>query len=84
MTPISPPRLNRKGLFNPLKGLGDLLHFRQPLHICLQHFATGGRTRRGKGVGRLHQHGFDRGHLNVVVMRLDGVDHGLGFVIFFQ
>ncbi len=63
------------------KALGDFLKLFKTLDVVLDILATRTGARGGDSVRRLHDAGDDRVGLNIAVVRLDGVDNGLRFLV---
>src|SRR5262245_5635763 len=59
--------LQRERLRDTLERVGDALELLEPLHVRLQDVAPGAGARGRDGVGRLHDHRFERGPVDVHV-----------------
>src|SRR5829696_3730093 len=76
--------LEREGLGHAFEGIGDALELLEALDVRLEDVAARAGTRRGDGVGRLHDHRFQRRPVDVHVMRGDGLEHRLALAVLAQ
>ena len=63
-----------KTLSTPVVARGDLLEALQPLDVGLERLAPGAGPAAADRVGGLGEHRLDGARLDLVVVRLDGVD----------
>ena len=73
--------LHGEDLLHALLGERDLLQPLQPLDVGLERLPAGAGPAAADRVGGLGQHRLDRAHLDLVVVRLDGVHHVLGLAV---